>query len=543
MKIVIIGAVALGASCAARLKRLNPSYEVILLEKGNYASFANCGLPYFLSDTIKNKGDLLVTSKEIFTNRFQIDLRIRNEALKIDPHNKKVEVLDHNTNETYMLDYDKLVLAMGTEAIKPRIEGIDDKAVHYLKTIDDAVSLKSSLKDAKKVAVIGGGFIGLEAMENLVEMGKKVTLIEAKPSVSTLDFDMAQIIHKIIRGYGVDLQLETMVQGIKRLEDGTVDVLTNKGKVNVDQVLMSVGVKPLTQIAVDAGIEIDENRTIKVNDFLQTNFPDIYAGGDLVSNQEAISNHSVYVPLANYANKHGRIIANNIHFGNKQTRQHITMASVFKLFNYTIAAVGLGEFMANKFGIQSKALIQVANSHAAYYPGATPIFGKIRFNNEGTILGGQFIGTDLVEKRVDSLSAYLLRGCTYLDLMENESSYAPPFNAAKDILNMFGFMIDNVVNMNLKTITPIELKKIENDVFILDVRNKEAYRHGHIANAINIPLDELREHLDELPKDQTIYVNCVVGHTSYNAICILRDLGYDLVNITGGYTAYQTMLK
>ena len=541
MKVVIVGAVALGASAAARLKRLNPEYEVILLEKGNYASFANCGLPYFLSGVIEKQENLLVTSKEVFTKRFRIDLRVRNEAIKIDPENNKILVLNHETNEEYWLDYDNLILAMGADAIKPRIEGIDDEAVHYLKTVDDAINLKSYLKDKNKVCVIGGGFIGLEAMENIVEMGKKVTLVEAKPSVSNLDYDLAQIAHKIIREYGVDLKLETMVEGIERLEDGTLNVKTNKGIINVDSVVMSVGVKPNTSLAVEAGIELDENRTIKVNDFLQTNYPNIYTGGDLVSNYEAITNNHVYIPLANYANKHGRIIANNIHFGNKQTRQKITMASVFKLFDFTIASVGLGEAMCQRFNIESKVLYQTANSHASYYPGANTIFSKIRFDEKGKILGGQFVGKSLVEKRVDTLSAYLLKGCTYLDLMENESSYAPPYNSAKDILNMYGFMIDNVLNGNLKTISPLELKAIEKDVFILDVRPRNLYQNGHIANSLNIPINELREHLDELPKDKTIYVNCMIGLTSYNAICILREYGFNLVNISGGYNLYKVI--
>ena len=541
MRTVIIGAVALGASCAARLKRIDPNHEVILIDKGNYASFANCGLPYFVGDEIKTKDGLIVVGPAVFTNRFKIDLRLRTEVTKINPAANNVEVTNLETNEKYNLEYDNLVLAMGADAIKPRIDGIDDKDVFYLKTVDDAVSLKDRIKTAKEVAVVGGGFIGLEAMENLITQGKTVHLIEGRPSVSTLDYDMAQIAHKIILDNGVDLRLSTMVESINRTGDN-LTINTNNGAINCDAVVMAIGVKPNVQLCKDAGIELDQNGTIAVNDSLVTNYSNIYAGGDLVSNYNAITGDLVYVPLANSASKHGRIIANNI-AGIPRKRQKISMASVFKLFDYTVASVGLGEAMLNRFGIQTDALYQNANSHAAYYPGATPVFAKIRFDKSGKIYGLQMIGKNLVEKRVDVMSSLLLKGCTYEDLMEVESSYAPPYNSAKDILNFFGFMIDNVINLNLKTISPLEIDKIKNDVFIIDVRGPQMHEAGHIGNAINIPIDSIRDNLDKLPKDKTIYVHCQVGLTSYNACMILRGYGYDVVNISGGYSMYSQIAK
>lgn len=543
MRTIIIGAVALGASCAARLKRLDPTHEVVLLEKGNYASFANCGLPYFVGDEIKQQENLLVVDKSVFINRFNIDLRTRSEVIRITPKENKVLILDHDANKTYELEYDNLVLAMGADAITPRIEGVDNPHVHFLKTVDDAVKLKDDMKTAKSIAVVGGGFIGLEAMENLININKEVHLIEGRPSVSTLDYDMALILEDLIRKHGVNLHLNTLVQGIKEDSDGKLIVNTSTGDIKVDEVLLAIGVKPNTKLAVDAGIELDENRIIKVDDNLRTNYKNIYAGGDLVSNYEAISNHLVYIPLANYANKHGRIIANNIK-GIESKRQKITMASVFKCFEYTVASVGLGEVMANKFELESDVLYQNGPSHATYYPGATRVHSKLRYSKDGKILGAQMLGQNLVEKRIDVLSSLLLHDATYMDLMEVESCYAPPYGSAKDILNFYGFMIDNTINGGLKSIEPLKLKEIENEVFILDVRDPYSYKLHHIANAYNIPSDQLRQRANELPKNSTIYVYCNVGITSYNAICLLKEYGFkDLVNVSGGYTLYSEMFK
>lgn len=541
MRTIIIGAVALGASCAARLKRLNPNHEIILLEKGDYASFANCGLPYFVGDEIKSKDNLLVVDKSVFINRFQIDLRIRHEAIKIYPEKNMVEVFNHISGEKYNLNYDNLVLAMGADAFKPNVPGIDDKNVYYLKTVQDAITLKEKIIGAKKVCVVGGGFIGLEVMENLINTNKIVDLIEAKPTVSNLDYDMGLILDKIIKNNKVNIHTSTMLQSIIREGDNLI-IKTDKGDIYCDAVVMAIGVRPNTNIAIEAGIKLDFNKTIDVNEYLQTNYPNIYCGGDLISNFESISGHLVYVPLANYANKHGRIIANNIH-GIKCKRQKISMASVFKLFDYTVSSVGLNETMCNKFNIKFNVLYQNANSHASYYPNATPIYAKILYDDNGKILGGQMIGKNLVEKRIDVLSNILLHGGNYLDLMEVESSYAPPYSSAKDILNFFGFMIDNVINGKLKSITPIEIDKIKDKVFILDVRGPLSHAQGHIGNAINIPLDCLRQNLDLLPKDQTIYIHCQVGITSYNACCILKALGYDVCNVSGGWSLYSLMCK
>ena len=319
MRTIIIGAVALGASCAARLKRLNPNHEIILLEKGDYASFANCGLPYFVGDEIKSKDNLLVVDKSVFINRFQIDLRTRHEAIKIYPEKNMVEVFNHISGEKYNLNYDNLVLAMGADAFKPNVPGIDDKNVYYLKTVQDAITLKEKIIGAKKVCVVGGGFIGLEVMENLINANKIVDLIEAKPTVSNLDYDMGLILDKIIKNNKVNIHTSTMLQSIIREGDNLI-IKTDKGDIYCDAVVMAIGVRPNTNIAIEAGIKLDFNKTIDVNEYLQTNYPNIYCGGDLISNFESISGHLVYVPLANYANKHGRIIANNIH-GIKCKRQ------------------------------------------------------------------------------------------------------------------------------------------------------------------------------------------------------------------------------
>lgn len=540
MRTIIIGAVALGASCAARLKRLNPNHEVILLEKGNYASFANCGLPYFVGDEIKEKEKLLVVDKATFVNRYNIDLRLNSEVIKITPKENEVIILNHEENKQYSLKYDNLVLAMGADAITPPIEGIYNEGIYYLKTVDDAIKLKDKMNNAKKVAVIGGGFIGLEAMENIAGLNKEVHLFEGRASISNLDYDMALILHGVLKQHGVTLHLNTMVNKIEKVGEKLIVNTNNNEHFEFDAIVMAIGVKPNVGLAKDAGVKLDQNNTIEVDDFLKTNYGNIYAGGDLVSNYDAISDHLVYVPLANYANKHGRIIANNIE-GIKSRRQKISLASVFKLFDYTVSSCGLNETLLNKFGIKYHALYQNANSHATYYSGATPIHAKILFDDNGKILGGQMIGKNLVEKRIDVLSNLLLKGCTYHDLMEVESSYAPPYLSAKDILNFFGFMIDNTLNLGIKSISPLDIDKIKDDIYLIDVRGKAMHDLGHIGNAINIPLDQLRNNIDKLPKDKTIYIHCQVGITSYNACCLLKGLGFDVVNVSGGYSLYKLM--
>ena len=538
MKTIIIGGVALGASCAARLKRLRPLDEVIIIEKGKYPSFANCGLPYFLSGEIKDTSDLIVTDVQTLKNKYGIDVRINHEVINVFPNLNKIEVKNLLTNETFELSYDNLVLAMGAKEIDLGYKNIDN--VYFLRTIDDAARLKDRLKTIKEITVVGGGFIGLEAIDNILKMNVKVNLIEAKDHLSNLDKDMATFLKKILINKGVNLYLNEKLLNITENKDKTLTIKTNKSLIKSEAVLLSIGVKPNVDLIRNSAIELDEFNAIKVNDKLQTNFKNIYAGGDLITNKCVVNDEYIYSPLAGSANKHGRIIANNI--ANLESfRQKVTLASVFKFDEYTFASVGLNEDLLKRFNMKYHSIYQNGNSHATYYPNATSVITKILYDDNGKILGGQFIGKNLVDKRLDVLSNIILKGGTYKDLMEIESCYSPIYSSAKDILNFSGFIIDNILNMNLKTISPIDIKQIENDVFIIDVRNKSMHDKGHIGNAINIPLESLLNNLDKLDKNKTIYIHCQVGITSYNACCKLKALGYDVCNVMGGYSLYQLL--
>lgn len=538
MKTIIIGGVALGASCAARLKRLRPLDEVIIIEKGKYPSFANCGLPYFLSGEIKDTSDLIVTDVQTLKNKYGIDVRINHEVINVFPNLNKIEVKNLLTNETFELSYDNLVLAMGAKEIDLGYKNIDN--VYFLRTIDDAARLKDRLKTIKEITVVGGGFIGLEAIDNILKMNVKVNLIEAKDHLSNLDKDMATFLKKILINKGVNLYLNEKLLNITENKDKTLTIKTNKSLIKSEAVLLSIGVKPNVDLIRNSAIELDEFNAIKVNDKLQTNFKNIYAGGDLITNKCVVNDEYIYSPLAGFANKHGRIIANNI-ANLEYFRQKVTLASVFKFDEYTFASVGLNEDLLKRFNMKYHSIYQNGNSHATYYPNATSVITKILYDDNGKILGGQFIGKNLVDKRLDVLSNIILKGGTYKDLMEIESCYSPIYSSAKDILNFSGFIIDNILNMNLKTISPIDIKQIENDVFIIDVRNKSMHDKGHIGNAINIPLESLLNNLDKLDKNKTIYIHCQVGITSYNACCKLKALGYDVCNVMGGYSLYQLL--
>lgn len=538
MKTIIIGGVALGASCAARLKRLRPLDEVIIIEKGKYPSFANCGLPYFLSGEIKDVSDLIVTDVQTLKNKYGIDVRINHEVINVFPNLNKIEVKNLLTNETFELSYDNLVLAMGAKEIDLGFKNIDN--VYFLRTIEDAARLKDRLKTIKEITVVGGGFIGLEAIDNILKMNVKVNLIEAKDHLSNLDKDMATFLKKILINKGVNLYLSEKLLNIATNQDKTLTIKTNKSIIKSEAVLLSIGVKPNVDLIRNSAIELDEFNAVKVNDKLQTNFKNIYAGGDLITNKCVVNDEHVYSPLAGFANKHGRIIANNI-ANLEYFRQKVTLASIFKFDEYTFASVGLNEDLLKRFNMKYHSIYQNGNSHATYYPNATSVITKILYDDNGKILGGQFIGKNLVDKRLDVLSNIILKGGTYKDLMEIESCYSPIYSSAKDILNFSGFIIDNILNMNLKTISPIDIKQIENDVFIIDVRNKSMYDKGHIGNAINIPLESLLNNLDKLDKNKTIYIHCQVGITSYNACCKLKALGYDVCNVMGGYSLYQLL--
>ena len=538
MKTIIIGGVALGASCAARLKRLRPLDEVIIIEKGKYPSFANCGLPYFLSGEIKDISDLIVTDVQTLKNKYGIDVRINHEVINIFPNLNKIKVKNLLTNETFELSYDNLVLAMGAKEIDLGFKNIDN--VYFLRTINDAARLKDKLKTIKEITVVGGGFIGLEAIDNILKMNVKVNLIEAKDHLSNLDKDMATFLKKILINKGVNLYLNEKLVNITTNQDKTLTIKTNKSLIKSEAVLLSIGVKPNVDLIRNSAVELDEFNAVKVNDKLQTNFKNIYAGGDLITNKCVVNDEYVYSPLAGFANKHGRIIANNI-ANLEYFRQKVTLASVFKFDEYTFASVGLNEDLLKRFNMKYHSIYQNGNSHATYYPNATSVITKILYDDNGKILGGQFIGKNLVDKRLDVLSNIILKGGTYKDLMEIESCYSPIYSSAKDILNFSGFIIDNILNMKLKTISPIDIKQIENDAFIIDVRNKSMYDKGHIGNAINIPLESLLNNLDKLDKNKTIYIHCQVGITSYNACCKLKALGYDVCNVMGGYSLYQLL--
>ncbi|AST57676.1 NAD(FAD)-dependent dehydrogenase [Thermoanaerobacterium thermosaccharolyticum] len=544
MKVVIVGGVAGGASAAARLRRLDENAEIILFEKGEYISYANCGLPYYIGEVIKEREKLIVQTPEAMSKRFNIDIRTLSEVTKIIPSEKTVIVHDIQNDKTYKETYDKLILSPGAEPIKPPMPGIDGKNIFTLRNIPDTYRIKDFVdyNKPKKAVVVGGGFIGLEVAENLKEVGLDVTVVELADHVmAPLDYEMASIVHQHLRDKGINLILKDGVKEFQHKNNSTTVVLNSGKTIDTDMVVLGIGVRPDIKLAKDAGLAIGDRGGIKVNEYLQTSDPDIYAVGDAIEVKDYINGSYTLIPLAGPANKQGRIAADNI-AGRKTVYNGTQGTSVAKIFDLTVAATGNNETILKRVGIDYNKVIIHPNSHASYYPDALPLTIKLLFKKEdGRILGAQIVGFDGVDKRIDVIATAIRANMTVYDLEELELSYAPPYSSAKDPVNMAGFAASNILKGDISVFHWDDVEKIDmSKSLILDVRTKMEYDLGNIEGSVNIPVDDLRENLDKIPKDKDIFVYCQVGLRGYIACRILLQNGFKSVkNLSGGYKIYK----
>ena len=543
MKTIIIGGVAGGATAAARLRRLDEKAEILVLERGEYVSFANCGLPYYIGGVITDREELTLQTPESFKVRFNIEVRVLNEAIKINPKTKTVTVKNHRTGATYEERYDTLVLSMGAEPIRPSIEGVDGSNVFTLRNIPDALRIKSfaEAEKTRSAVVIGGGYIGVEMAENLKLAGLDVSIVELSDHlIAPLDFDMAADVHRYIKSKGIHLHLNN---GVRAIKENTV-ILQN-GEITADMIILSVGVRPETVLARECGIKLNQKGSIIVNSKMQTSIPDIYAVGDAIEVEDFITRKSAFIPLAGPANKQGRIAADNI-AGGESVYTGTQGSAVLKIFDMTVATTGLNERTAKAAGIDYNKTYTYSASHATYYPGAERMSIKALWDNKTLkIIGAQIVGFDGVDKRLDVLATAIRFGAKITDLTTLELCYAPPFGSAKDPVNMLGFVAENVINGKVKQFFWHDVENLPRDgsVFLLDTRTKTEVMNGKIEGFVNIPLDSLREHLDEIPKDKPIYVNCFSGHRSYLACRILAGNGYDCYNLAGGWRLYESVIN
>ncbi|HFI0314016.1 TPA: FAD-dependent oxidoreductase [Streptococcus suis] len=541
-KIVIIGGVAGGATAATRLRRLNEEDKIVLFEKGEYISFANCGLPYHVGGVIKERENLLLQTVDGMNQQYGLDVRNFSEVLEINPQSKSVTVLNHQTGERYIESYDQLIISTGAKAIVPPIVGIEEADnVFRLRNIPDMDQIKAYIAENQiaTATVVGGGFIGLEMMENLVELGIQVQLIEMAPQVMpTIDIEMAQLIHSQMNIHGVNLILN---DGLKEFRQNGRELLLTSGKtLQTDMTILSIGVLPENTLAKVAGLELGYKGGIKVNQQLQTSQPDIYAIGDAIEVIDLVSGQPTHIPLAWPANRQGRLVADIIngsdarYFGTQGT-------AVAKVFELTVASTGNSERLLKQAGIEYETIHIHPNSHAGYYPGASPIALKLLFGIDGKILGAQAIGTEGVEKRIDVIATAMRFGARADQLASIELSYAPPYSSAKDPVNMLGYTADNILSGKVATFQWSQVDElISNNTFLLDVREEFELATGTIESSHHIPLNQLRQRLGELAKNQPIYVYCQVGHRGYNAARILSQAGFDVKNLDGGYKTYKT---
>lgn len=540
MKVIIVGGVAGGATTATRLRRLDENAEIILFERGEHISFANCGLPYYVGNVIKNEEDLLVQTPEKFKERFNIDVRISQEVIKIDKENRKVEVKKNDTGETYFETYDKLVLSPGAEPINP-FKDVKSDRIFTIRNVNDAEKVKAFIKsnNPKSAVIVGGGYIGVEMAENLSEYNMEVSIVEKSPHlISIIDNDIAHFVHKEVKKHGVKLYLN---QGVNDISEHEKLLLTlDNEKIETDLVILCIGVRPESNLAKEAGLSLNEKGAIIVNNKMQTSDENIYALGDAVEVQNIITGARSGIALAGPANRQARIVANNIE-GITSTYDGFIGSSILKVFNYSLGIVGLSERVCQTLKIPYRIMIISPYSHATYYPGAKMLTIKAIYNSETSqILGAYIWGKASVDKITDILSIAIQTKMKAADLSALELCYAPPFSSAKSPVNILGNAIENEINGLVDTISVEELRN-EKKTYILDVRTIEEYNLSHIDGAINIPLDELRENLKKLDKSKEIVVHCHSGLRSYLACRILKQKGYNVKNLIGGYIMYDIM--
>lgn len=545
MKYLIVGGVAGGASTAARLRRLDENAEIILFEKGDYISYANCGLPYYIGDVIYEREKLFVQTPQSFAARFNIEARVHTEVERIDPAKKVITARDLASGKVYEEAYDKLILSPGAEPVRPPLPGIESDGIFTLRNVSDTDRVKAYIEDhdVKRAVIVGAGFIGLEMAENLHEYGVKVSVVEMADQVMTpVDYEIATMVHQHFKSKGVGLHLQEAVTAFRQTENG-IDVELRSGTVmRVDMVLLSIGVRPDARLAREAGLEIGETGGIKVNEYLQTSDPDIYAVGDAIEFPNPVSGRPALAFLAGPANKQGRICADNVVEGNQRKYKGSIGTAIAKVFDLTVGATGLSAKMLDRLQIPYREAIVHGASHAGYYPGAIMMDIKINFSPEdGRLLGAQAVGVDGVDKRLEMLSSVIRVGGSVYDLMELEQAYAPPYSSAKDPVNMAGFVADNMLRGKVEMISWRELKNVEN-ALLVDVRMPEEFAMGSIEGAVNIPLDGSRGEYKNLPKDRTIVVFCAIGLRGYIAARVLLQQGYRVLNLNGGYRTYMTAI-
>ena len=546
MKVIIVGGVAGGATAAARIRRLDERAEIVVFERSGFISYANCGLPYYIGDVITEAEELTLQTPESFYSRFRVDMRVHHEVTAIHPEKKTVSVKNLKTGEKFEESYDKLILSPGAKPTKPRFPGADLDKVFTLRTVEDTLRIKNYINEnhPQSVVLAGGGFIGLELAENLCELGMDVTVVEyAKQLMSPFDLDMAAFIHNEMRKHGVKLVLGRAVEGLEEKDDGIKVLLRDDASLYADMVVLAIGVTPDTVLAKDAGLELGIKGSIIVNDRMETSIPDIYAAGDAVQVKNFVTGEDALISLAGPANKQGRIIADNV-CGLDSRYKGSQGSSVIKVFDMTAALTGINERTAKAMGIDADTVILSPMSHAGYYPGGKVMTIKVVFEKGSyRLLGAQIVGYEGVDKRIDVLATAIRAGMKATDLKELDLAYAPPYSSAKDPVNMAGFMIDNIANGVLKQwhLEDVENLPRDGSVTLLDSRTVGEYAQGHIDGFKNIPVDELRERLDEVEKGKPVYVICQSGLRSYIASRILEGNGYTAYNFAGGFRFYDAV--
>ena len=546
MKVVIIGGVAGGATAAARIRRLDEQAEIIVFERSGFISYANCGLPYYIGGTIEDEKDLTLQTPDSFWKRFRVKMVVHHEVISIHPESKSVTVKNLETGTVFTERYDKLLLSPGAKPIKPNLDGVDSDKIFTLRTVEDTLKIKNytNAHQPESAVVVGGGFIGIEVAENLRNLGINVTLVEAAEQLmNPFDGDMASFIHAEMRKNGINLMLNTMVEGFSETDHGIDVKIKNASAIHTDMVVMAIGVLPETTLAKEAGLELGIKGSIVVNHKMETSVPDIYAVGDAVQIRNFVTDTDTLLSLAGPANKQGRRAADNICGGDS----HYTGgqgSSVIKIFDMTAAATGISEKTAKALGIAADKVILSPMSHAGYYPGGKIMTLKVLFEKDTyRLLGAQIVGFEGVDKRIDVLATAIRAGMKAYELTELDLAYAPPYSSAKDPVNMAGYIIENIKNGIVKQWYYENDKTLPRDgsVTLLDTRTSLEYSRGHVEGFVNIPVDELRERIEELDKSKPVYVICQSGLRSYIASRILIGNDFDAYNFAGGFRFYAAV--
>ena len=548
MKIVIVGGVAGGATAAARLRRLDEQAEIVVFERSGFISYANCGLPYYIGDVITDSDQLTLQTPESFHSRFRVSMKVHHEVTALHPEKHMVSVKNLETGEEFQENYDKLILSPGAKPTQPKLPGTNIDKLFTLRTVEDTLHIKDYIqKNHPKSAILaGGGFIGLELAENLRELGMEVTIVQRpKQLMNPFDSDMAAFIHNEMRKHGVKLALGHTVEGFRETQDGVQVLLKDEAPLQADMVVLAIGVTPDTKLAKEAGLELGIKGSILVNEHMQTSVPDIYAVGDAVQVKHYVTGQAALISLAGPANKQGRIVADHI-CGKNSSYPGSQGSSVIKVFDMTAAVTGVNETNAKKAGLNVDKVVLSPMSHAGYYPGGKVMTMKVVFEKETyRILGAQIVGYEGVDKRIDVLATAIHADMKAQDLAELDLAYAPPYSSAKDPVNLAGFMIENISDGTLKQFHIEDVKNLPHDgsVTLLDTRTPGEYQRGHVDGFVNIPVDNLRERLEEIPKEKPVYVMCQSGLRSYIATRILEGNGYTSYNFSGGFRFYDAVMN